>query len=164
MAFVLIQHLDPSHQSMLAEIIAKTTKMPVEEVKSGVIIKPDRVYVIPPNAFMAIADCVFQLSPRGKTPGSIWQSISSCAPWPRRERAVQSGSFFPARARMALPAWRTSRRKVASPLPRNPPRPNTTGCRAAPSTPVRGFHLLRRTSQRSCAASGIIPTCAGAGR
>jgi chemotaxis response regulator CheB len=69
MAFVLIQHLDPSHESMLTEIIAKATTMPVEEVKSGVTIRPDRVYVIPPNALMALADGVFQLSPRGKTPG-----------------------------------------------------------------------------------------------
>src|SRR5271154_967102 len=46
MAFVLIQHLDPSHQSMLTEIIAKTTKMLVEEVKSGVAIQPNCVYVI----------------------------------------------------------------------------------------------------------------------
>ena len=69
MAFVLIQHLDPSHESMLTEIIAKATKMPVEEVKSGVAIQPNRVYVIPPNALMAMAGGVFQLSPRGKTPG-----------------------------------------------------------------------------------------------
>jgi len=69
MAFVLIQHLDPSHESMLTEIIAKTTKMPVEEVKSGVVIQPNRIYVIPPNALMALANGVFQLSPRSKTPG-----------------------------------------------------------------------------------------------
>ena len=69
MAFVLIQHLDPSHESVLTEIIAKATKMPVEEVKSGVAIRPDRVYVIPPNAQMALAGDAFQLSPRSKTPG-----------------------------------------------------------------------------------------------
>jgi two-component system CheB/CheR fusion protein len=69
MAFVLIQHLDPSHESMLTEIIAKTTKIPVEEVKSGVAIRPNHIYVIPPNTQMALAGGVFQLSPRGKTPG-----------------------------------------------------------------------------------------------
>ncbi len=69
MAFVLIQHLDPSHESMLTEIIATTTSMPVEQVKSGVTIQPNRVYVIPPNALMALAGGVFQLSPRGKAPG-----------------------------------------------------------------------------------------------
>lgn len=69
MTFVLIQHLDPSHESMLTEIIAKNTRMPVEEVKSGLTIRPNCVYVIPPNALMALAGGVFQLSPRGKTPG-----------------------------------------------------------------------------------------------
>ena len=69
MAFVLIQHLDPSHASMLTEIIAKTTKMPVQEVKSGVAIEPDHVYVIPPNALMALTGGIFELSPRSKTPG-----------------------------------------------------------------------------------------------
>src|SRR5581483_2778348 len=43
MAFVLIQHLDPSHHSLLTEIIAKATTMPVEEVKTGVRIKPNCV-------------------------------------------------------------------------------------------------------------------------
>jgi two-component system CheB/CheR fusion protein len=43
--------------------------MPVEEVKSGVVIQSDHVYVIPPNALMALAAGVFQLSPRGNTPG-----------------------------------------------------------------------------------------------
>jgi CheB methylesterase len=69
MAFVLVQHLDPSHDSMLTEIIAKATAMPVEEVKSGVRIKPNGVYVIPPNAFMSISDGMFALTPRTKGPG-----------------------------------------------------------------------------------------------
>lgn len=69
MVFVLIQHLDPSHESMLTEIIAKTTTMPVEEVRSGTPIHPNHVYLIPPNALMALADGVFQSSPRGKAPG-----------------------------------------------------------------------------------------------
>ncbi len=69
MAFVLVQHLDPSHGSMLTEIIAKSTRMPVAEVRSGVAIQPNRVYVIPPNALMALADGAFRLSPRGRAPG-----------------------------------------------------------------------------------------------
>ena len=69
MAFVVVQHLDPSHHSMLTEIIAKSTAMPVEEVKSGIRIKPDCVYVIPPNAFMSISESTFTLTPRSKGPG-----------------------------------------------------------------------------------------------
>jgi two-component system CheB/CheR fusion protein len=68
MAFVLVQHLDPSHHSMLTEIIAKGTKMPVEEVRSGVKVRPGRVYVIPPNAFLAIEKGAFRLTPRRKGP------------------------------------------------------------------------------------------------
>ena len=66
MAFVVVQHLDPSHHSMLAEILAKATKMPVEEVKSGAKVKRNRVYVIPPNTCLAIESDVFRLTPRGK--------------------------------------------------------------------------------------------------
>ena len=69
MAFVLSQHLDPNHGSMLTEIISKSTRMPVEEVKLGVAIQPNRVYVIPSNAEMAMAGGTFQWSPRGKTLG-----------------------------------------------------------------------------------------------
>ena len=69
MAFVLVQHLDPSHHSLLADIISKTTRMPVEEVRSGMIIRPNCIYVIPPNALMAIGEGVFRLAPRGKDPG-----------------------------------------------------------------------------------------------
>lgn len=68
MAFVLVQHLDPSHHSMLTEIISKATGMPVEEVKSGVQAKLNCVYVIPPNALMTIVADVFTLTPRGKGP------------------------------------------------------------------------------------------------
>ena len=64
MAFVLVQHLDPQHHSMLSGILSKTTKMPVEEVKPDVEIRPDRVYVIPPNAFIAITKGRFVLTPR----------------------------------------------------------------------------------------------------
>lgn len=71
MAFVLVQHLDPSHHSMLTEIISKATRMPVEEVKDGTRISPDRVYVIPHNALIAISDGRFALSPRSKGPGHL---------------------------------------------------------------------------------------------
>jgi two-component system CheB/CheR fusion protein len=54
MALVLVQHLDPNHHSLLTEIIAKTTRISVEEVKSGTKVRPNRVYVIPPNYLMAI--------------------------------------------------------------------------------------------------------------
>src|SRR4051812_8259610 len=55
MAFVLVQHLDPHHQSRLAELLSRATRMPVLEATDGLAVRPDHVYVIPPNANMAIA-------------------------------------------------------------------------------------------------------------
>src|SRR5450755_2881202 len=48
MAFVLIQHLDPSHESHLTELLSRVSKMPVCEVKGETRARANRVYVIPP--------------------------------------------------------------------------------------------------------------------
>jgi len=54
MAFVLVQHLDPSHDSLLTEILQRTTTMSVVEASDQQQVKPNCVYVIPPNRDMAI--------------------------------------------------------------------------------------------------------------
>ena len=54
MAFVLVQHLSPDHKSMLAELLGRTTTMDVIEAKDGVSIKPNCVFVIPPDSTMTI--------------------------------------------------------------------------------------------------------------
>ncbi len=69
MAFVLIQHLDPNHKSLLTQILARTTQMPVNEVQDGVAVQPNQVYVIPPNTKMVLSKGVLRLSPREKTYG-----------------------------------------------------------------------------------------------
>jgi two-component system, chemotaxis family, CheB/CheR fusion protein len=69
MAFVLVQHLDPKHESMLTELISRSTRMPVLEVKNGMGIEPDHVYVIPPNTTMTIHDHTLRLTPREETRG-----------------------------------------------------------------------------------------------
>src|SRR5262245_42362769 len=56
MAFVLIQHLDPSHASMLTDIFSRVTAMPVKEVRARVHVYPDHVYVIPPASDLKLAD------------------------------------------------------------------------------------------------------------
>ncbi len=63
MAFVLVQHLAPKHESILSELLSKSTRMPVVEVTEGVAVRPNEVYVIPPNADMSIMDGVLHLSP-----------------------------------------------------------------------------------------------------
>jgi two-component system CheB/CheR fusion protein len=69
MAFVLIQHLAPDHASLLAEILARTTQLPVQEVEHGTLIEPNQVYIIPPNTKMILAGGALQLSPREKVLG-----------------------------------------------------------------------------------------------
>jgi two-component system CheB/CheR fusion protein len=70
MAFVLVQHLEPTHPSHLSDILSKITRMPVTEVHDGLRVEPDQVYVIPPNANMAISHGVLRLTPRGESRGA----------------------------------------------------------------------------------------------
>ncbi|PSB05032.1 chemotaxis protein CheB [Merismopedia glauca] len=69
MAFVLIQHLAPNQKSLLREILARETAMPVVEVQDGMVVEPNCVYVIPPNTKMAIAQGLLRLTPRERNRG-----------------------------------------------------------------------------------------------
>src|SRR5262245_21669592 len=64
MAFVLVQHLAPQHESRLTELLAKTTAMRVVEATHGMTIKRKQVYIIPPNSNLAIAQGILHVTPR----------------------------------------------------------------------------------------------------
>ncbi|HSA79035.1 MAG TPA: chemotaxis protein CheB, partial [Nitrospirota bacterium] len=66
MAFVLVQHLAPTKDSMLAKLLSKATSMPVREVQDGMIAESDHVYVIPPNTALTIFHGKLRLLPRGE--------------------------------------------------------------------------------------------------
>src|SRR5438270_12804935 len=51
-AYILVQHLEPSHDSMLVEILQKIASIPVQEITNNVRIEPNRVYVIPSNKLL----------------------------------------------------------------------------------------------------------------
>jgi two-component system, chemotaxis family, CheB/CheR fusion protein len=70
MAYVLVQHLDPRHESILADLLSHATPMPVSEVKGGVRVEPNRVYVIPPSQDIVLAPGMLNLVPRSQTGGS----------------------------------------------------------------------------------------------
>ena len=53
-AFVLIQHLAPDHESLMAELLSRYTPMPVVEVKDRMPIRPNHVYLIPPNKYLSV--------------------------------------------------------------------------------------------------------------
>jgi len=69
MAFVIVQHLDPTHKGLLVELLQRGTAMPVVQVKDRMRIKPNCVYVIAPNKDMSILHGVLHLldpiAPRG---------------------------------------------------------------------------------------------------
>jgi two-component system CheB/CheR fusion protein len=69
MAFVVVQHLDPSHKGALPELLQRHTRMKVLEVEDGMRIDPNCVYVIPPNRDMSLRQGVLHLlepaEPRG---------------------------------------------------------------------------------------------------
>src|SRR5437868_4218330 len=68
-SFVIIQHLDPTHESLLSDILSKITSMPVLEAKQGALVEARHVYVIPPNVDMTISSWMLNLAPRTKKAG-----------------------------------------------------------------------------------------------
>lgn len=69
MAFVLIQHLEPKHESALASLLSRATKMAVVEITHGMVVQPNRVYVIPPNKSVSLKKGALRLTPRSKVTG-----------------------------------------------------------------------------------------------
>src|SRR5438067_4247389 len=67
MAYVLVQHLDPSHESALTDLLAKATEMPVRQVTDATPVEPNHVYVIPPNVDMTISQGILRLTRPTKT-------------------------------------------------------------------------------------------------
>ena len=65
LAYVVVQHLDPDRESLLAALLSKKTAMPVEQIQDGMIIAVDHVYIIPPNATVTLSGDALQLTPRG---------------------------------------------------------------------------------------------------
>ncbi|HET6151015.1 MAG TPA: chemotaxis protein CheB [Polyangia bacterium] len=71
MAFVLIQHLDPTHKSFLCEALARTTRMPISQAQHDDLVQADHVYVIPPDADVSIEGGRLRLSARADGTGKF---------------------------------------------------------------------------------------------
>jgi two-component system, chemotaxis family, CheB/CheR fusion protein len=63
-ACIVVQHLDPGHESLLTEILAKRTSLPVVQAHDGVAAEPDHVYVIPPNTTLSMMGDRIRVTPR----------------------------------------------------------------------------------------------------
>jgi two-component system CheB/CheR fusion protein len=62
MAFILIQHLEPSHPSMMVELLTGHTAMKVQHAADGMVLTPDCIYVIPPGVYLSIRGGALHLS------------------------------------------------------------------------------------------------------
>ncbi|MEO8463913.1 MAG: chemotaxis protein CheB [Gammaproteobacteria bacterium] len=69
LAYVVVQHLDPTQKTMLAELLQRATTMPVREAEGNARVEPNCVYVIPPNTELTVVNGVLKLrvpaEPRG---------------------------------------------------------------------------------------------------
>jgi two-component system CheB/CheR fusion protein len=70
LAYLVVQHMDPTHKTLLADLLQRATSMPVREAVDSLRIEPNRVYVIPPNCEMTIVSRALHLAtptePRGQ--------------------------------------------------------------------------------------------------
>ena len=64
MAYILVQHLDPTHESILADLLQKVTTIPVQEISDNIHVEPDHIYIIPANKLLTATDGILQLSAR----------------------------------------------------------------------------------------------------
>lgn len=71
MGFVLVQHLSSGQKSLLSELLARTTPMPVITATDGMVVQANHVYVIPPDAQMTIAQGRLQLAACDQTQGHV---------------------------------------------------------------------------------------------
>src|SRR5665811_2276782 len=67
MAFVVLQHLDPTKKSLLPETLARTTSLPVKEAKDGTKIIKNHIYTMPSESYMTIVGNKLHLDPRKKS-------------------------------------------------------------------------------------------------
>jgi len=67
MAFVLVQHLDPDHESALTQILSRATPLPVSEITHNQPLQADHVYVIPRDTNLSIVEGMLKLKPRVRT-------------------------------------------------------------------------------------------------
>jgi two-component system CheB/CheR fusion protein len=69
LAYIVVQHLDPTHKAMLTELLQRETPMPVREATASMRVEPNAVYVIPPNTELRVKDGLLRLAapsePRG---------------------------------------------------------------------------------------------------
>src|SRR5215467_8658408 len=97
LAFVVILHLSPDHDSKLSEVIRVSTKIPVTQVTEKTNVKPNHIYVVPPNQHLSMEDGDILVSPNvqiedRRAPVDIFFRTLADSNGPRAVCVVLSGS------------------------------------------------------------------------
>ena len=66
MGFLLVQHLDPDHESILVQLLSRDTRLPVHQITDNQRVRANQVYVIPPDTNLTIVQGVLKLTPRAR--------------------------------------------------------------------------------------------------
>src|SRR6185436_8608851 len=67
MAFVIVAHLDPTHASLMAELLGRCTAMPVVQVGADTPVEVDHVYCIPPGKYLSISGRTLRVTAPGES-------------------------------------------------------------------------------------------------
>ena len=63
LAFVVIQHLDPTHKALMPELLQRATPLSVVEIEDGIEVEPNSIFVLPPGQYVSIRNGRLWLSP-----------------------------------------------------------------------------------------------------
>ena len=90
MAFILIQHLDPTHASMMVDLLAGHTPLKVQQAADGMPLEREHIYLIPPGAYLSIRGGALRLRNRRSVTVRACRSTSSCARWRKNSANARS--------------------------------------------------------------------------
>ena len=155
MAYVLVQHLDPTHKSLLADLLARATRMDVREAREGMVVEANHVYIIAPNTDLTLEQDSLRLVPQTKTAGQHLSIDTFLASLAENAQHQAIGVILLERVPMGHADSRPSKSAEASPWRRMPHRPSILRCRRVPLLPgasissVPGKHCQRTHQDQS---------------
>ena len=159
LAFVLVPHLDPTHESLMVDLLARSTTMPVVEAEEGMPVAADRVYVLPPNKYMTIGGGKLHLTGPVERAGlqtSIDLFLRSLAE-DRQEQAI--GIVLSGTGTHGTLGLQAIKANGGMAMVQDPGTAEYDGMPGSPSPPVRSITSCRpRRCPRPCSAtSGTSP-------
>ena len=163
MAFIVVQHLAPHHESILTQLLARNSRLAVVTAEDGMPVEANHVYVIPPNADLAMLQGVIRvITPPHACTARACRSTTSSARSPRTKGRRAIGIVLSGTGTDGTFGLKAIKAAGGSPSSRSPRPRSTTACRAARSRAARRTSASRpRRSARSCARIAQRPRRCG---